>query len=816
MEENALRPSDLSWEKKLDYLKSLSEDDFRDTVVRPLFERKGLKHIRSTCGPEEEGKDAIFEGTDSLNRLLIYAIQAKKGNVNLASKATENLTTALTQIRTMLETDIYLTSTKQRVKPDYVLLCASGSINQAARRHIHDNINDRRIDFYDAEELIPQLDKHFAELWMGIDAKLFPYLRQLKQQLLTTGDTVISIDMNTSTKGASPITDEAYVTLYVHRITDEIEKRHGEVHRVPKLDQIPVDGLLKRRERLIWIRGEGGAGKTTALRRLAYELIEKSLKQPADKLQVPVMLSASEIATLIDSVATLAIDATRRVSTSDTAAIGAEDLRQGRVVLLVDALDEVHGAAHREAVIHKLMEFHLAYPDCFLILTSRDYGSITALPGLRDFMRYQITSLDLRQAAKIVDRLATGRKLNKEDATEMLRRLQDVHGIALNPMLVTVFVATSDFNRKDIPPNITEIFAKYTELMLGRWDEKKGLGQQYEAKLKDAVLGAVAAEMHKAQIRAVRVGEFTALATSFLNARGYESEAPAIIEEILNRSNLVRTEEDEVAFRHHILQEFFAGRGISEVAQLSGVVDDEWWRKPIVFHFGDRPREVEKLRPLIDAAEGMSPLSQLEASVTIGLAAQACYLSELSEKKMIVKWVIKSLALGCDEFTKLEALKPDKYPNRAFVFYYLHGRDAVASDLVEEALDDLEAEQAKQNELFPGGQELLEREVFWGIAGLLEAGKVEEALARVRTYKPKDLRLLLAIHLGAFFVANLRITKADKKKFAQQICDRLRPRVGFLAGQVSKEFDGYLLEMKDGEVVARDGGKNDDPTIPAK
>ena len=46
-------------------------------------------------------------------------------------------------------------------------------------------------------------------------------------------------------------------------------------------------------------------------------------------------------------------------------------------------------------------------------------------------------------------------------------------------------------------------------------------------------------------------------------------------------------EEEEVAFRHHILQEFFAGRGVAEPGQLAGLVADEWWRKPIIFHFGD-------------------------------------------------------------------------------------------------------------------------------------------------------------------------------------------------------------------------------------
>ena len=58
----------------------------------------------------------------------------------------------------------------------------------------------------------------------------------------------------------------------------------------------------------------------------------------------------------------------------------------------------------------------------------------------------------------------------------------------MNRLLVTVFVATTDYSRKDIPANITELFKKYTEMMLGRWDASKGLAQQYQAPLKDFVL----------------------------------------------------------------------------------------------------------------------------------------------------------------------------------------------------------------------------------------------------------------------------------------------------------------------------------------
>src|SRR5258708_19703030 len=90
-----------------------------------------------------------------------------------------------------------------------------------------------------------------------------------------------------------------------------------------------------------------------------------------------------------------------------------------------------------------------------------------------------------------------------EKSHELVRRLEAVHGMELNPLLVTVFAATSEYSRQDIPANITELFKKFTEMMLGRWDASKGFKQQYHAPLKDFILTKVAFEMHKKRVTGI-------------------------------------------------------------------------------------------------------------------------------------------------------------------------------------------------------------------------------------------------------------------------------------------------------------------------
>ena len=101
-------PATLSRFKKLRYLMNFSEDEFRDLVVRPLFLLQGLKDGRDLCGPHEKGKDAVFVKKDPLGIEDIYVLQTKKGPLNLTKKANSNVVEAVTQLKTALQTKVFL------------------------------------------------------------------------------------------------------------------------------------------------------------------------------------------------------------------------------------------------------------------------------------------------------------------------------------------------------------------------------------------------------------------------------------------------------------------------------------------------------------------------------------------------------------------------------------------------------------------------------------------------------------------------------------------------------------------------------------
>lgn len=792
--EGTIRPETISRFKKQRFLKQLTEKQFRDEVIRPLFYRRGLQDGRDTCGVSEEGKDAIFIEKNALGMEIIYVVQTKIGNLNLSSRITNNIIEAITQLKTALNTKVIISLDKNRkALPDYAMLCTNGTINEQAKQHICDGVNDKRIKFLDRDDIIPQIDEYFHEYWYGIDADKFPYIRKLKDNLINPAESSALADILPSGNRLSPVTDDMFVSLQLTRLKTESKKIKGRITQVPKVEQIPITGLLSKKERLFLVLGEAGSGKSTCLRKIAYTIIEKSLNaQNVEFLEIPIILRCIDIVKEDKSIIEICASETLRLSAKSCFSL--EDLSSGNITILLDALDEVSSDEERGSILSMLDEFHRRYPECRIVLTSRDYSFLENFEGLSAYAQFRLSPINWKQADKIIKRLHSGKSLAKEAIQEILRRLQDVHGIELNPLLVTIFVATTDYSKSDIPANITELFKKYTEMMLGRWDNSKGLAQQFHAPLKNFLLKQIGFEMHSKRITSIPLEECKKTLISELRKRiEYEADIEQLTDEILYRSGLFRVIKNQVEFRHMLIQEFFAGGGITASDFVQTVIADEWWRRALIFHFGENPDNYELIEATLTKIGKRDPHDIFKATITIGLSLQACYLVSIEKKVDLFRWIIEKLAMVGEILFKDKELKS---PLSQFLSYYLFGRDATACNILNKNLKSI-AEPWKTEILSPSEKEL---RTFWCIIGLLECGNLLEAEKEIKLFHPTDHKLLLFIHLGCFFISAIRILKSEEKAIANRIMEKITPQIKHLREQLVKEVHSELLEIRKGEI----------------
>jgi predicted NACHT family NTPase len=526
-------------------------------------------------------------------------------------------------------------------------------------------------------------------------------------------------------------------------------------------------------------------------------LASKGLKfDSTDRPAIPVLLRASDIASNQNrSLVELCDIESRRLTGASNGSFASEDLNAGRLFVLVDALDEVADDDERISVLSRIQQFHLNYPNCNVVLTSRDYNTVRNLAALKDFETYNLSPIDYKQAQKIIKSLQKGKNLPSEKSQELVRRLEEVHGMELNPLLVTVFAATSEYSRQDIPANITELFKKFTEMMLGRWDAAKGFKQQYHAPLKDFVLQKIAFEMHKEKITRISVERFDAILSTELEKRGFVADTVQLRDEILYRSGLFLIVGDDVEFRHLMMQEFFAGRGIPSAEYLHTVITDLWWRRAIVFYFGENPDGAAALHSAIGSLQSRSIEDNYHSALTLGLALQACYLVEVKDKIDIYRWVVDGLANAKGEFLEAGAIN-GRQPLARFLLYYLFGRDSVALSVLESRVADI-LDKWRGTELSEDDKDV---RTFWIITGLVESGAMTEAEKLLRKFRPADLRLLLGIHLGCYLTQHVRVLTGQQNSVAKKICEALSGRIVHLRAQLLSEVKTELLEIRGGTI----------------
>ncbi|RYG26524.1 NACHT domain-containing protein [bacterium] len=775
----------LSHEAKKQRLAALDEDHFRDEVVRPLFSLQGLRAYRDVCGVDEEGKDCILLKDAEFGITQVYVIQTKTGKLNMTRKATENVETAITQLRTAMNTKVALLSPPRIQKPDVVYLCCSGGANTAARKHIFDELGDNRIRVMDVDDIIGFLDTHYPTYWLNISHFKRCYLEAFRQRLFDLSDAVF-LSTAQGTSALQPFAEGAYVEQRLFRVTTHMTVKHGEVRSAPKFEEIEDSKLLNSGHPLIFVTGEGGTGKTTLLRRMAKLICDASLAatDPSECI-LPVLIRSQDLiheTDLVEHIHKLFL----KLTGNDETTLEHADLEAGRVVVLIDAVDELGSGTGVDHAISLIEKFHKSHEKCQVIVTTRPLMAVRTYCAGSGAPLFEIADFSIAQAARITRRMALGESTGFAAMTEALRRAKDVHGMKLSPLLVTVFAATPNFQTSDIPPNLTAIFKKFAALMLGQWDRQKGGSQHYEWDLKHRILSSIALKWHSIKKSESSLKEFSSDVKGILDAIGHGERVDDLTDELL-RSGLLLIDSENVSFRHHLFQEYFAGTAIESVYDVESVVDEEWWRNAIVFSFGARPNRGDELSVLIERARSLDGAERYRAVVSIGLALQACFMTGIDQRSELLSEVLGLLSGTFKDLLNAPA-GTFEYPVNEFLFHFLESRSCVSSDLILKT----PRPNVKSDEV-----DCME---FLRLAGAIETGLIARVKDEVIAFEPSDLRLLLGLHAVSFFVQQLKVSTSEERTAAMAILEHLSPKVAPLINEVFQEFKGMVLELQQGKV----------------
>ncbi|MGR0481609.1 MAG: NACHT domain-containing protein [Candidatus Electronema sp. V4] len=265
-------------------------------------------------------------------------------------------------------------------------------------------------------------------------------------------------------------------------------------------------------QRLV-ILGDPGSGKSTLLRCLALEWArdEDATRRAAAPLPLLIELRAYNQWECSSGKSFIAyLHHARNWHRFNQNALDALLQRPGRVLLLLDGLDEIFDPQQRELAVNDIFRFINDYPDARIILTSRVVGYKPERlrdAGFRDFMLQDFDAGQLEEFLKLWHQITFS---DHEEAERKRQRLakaiadsRPIKLLAGNPLLLTLMAI---INRKEeLPRNRARLYEKAAELLLQQWDTEAkllpdfpSLSAEIDLRAKAAILRKVALEMQTA------------------------------------------------------------------------------------------------------------------------------------------------------------------------------------------------------------------------------------------------------------------------------------------------------------------------------
>jgi formylglycine-generating enzyme required for sulfatase activity/energy-coupling factor transporter ATP-binding protein EcfA2 len=387
--------------------------------------------------------------------------------------------------------------------------------------------------------------------------------------------------------------------------------------------------------------GEPGSGKSTALRYLSYVLASAGLDPQLDlaaylpgwtlgrllPIFAPLLPLAKQFADhpttqgeATDLWAYLADHLQPKGANPGLGAAVHEELEAGRVILLLDGLDEVAGAGSRRKIVRAVQSFAERYPTCRIVVACR----VRAYEGERN-AAWQLSgwptatladwTLGQMQAfvkawydtvAALRSRTDTWRGERIAGLSRAISTREDLQRFGRQPLMLTV-MALVHLNDGRLPEERASLYGRCIDILLGQW-EIAGKEASVYGTLMDYIdlpdtdvtslrplLGKAAYEAH----RAATAGEVGRLSRAVLRTivddelkrRRHPNPsdgADRFLEYTDLRAGLIQASDagDEYSFPHQTFQEYLAGiellGGIDPVQRILGLRNDDRWRRPIL------------------------------------------------------------------------------------------------------------------------------------------------------------------------------------------------------------------------------------------
>lgn len=595
------RAKTISREDRKAIIQGIKETELH-TYLKELYKEMEPNYpVEVTHGVDELGKDLVIIKKDNMTTDVIGVV-VKRGNVMastlgdvdeiittvnglLKSKPDRKLREIQSQINQAFAHPAEFKTRFKELPVDKVFVVLAGDISKRGRNRLANESNGPVVVF-DMDWLIDEFTDYYPEIFF--EGKVTDFL-QSKIQELETNSWHVKENKNLSDCFVDPVVMNVDAPLSIDNLA---------VATTMATRRLPFSKLktvISSKQQILLV-GDAGTGKSAGLAKLSIEMLKEAYncvtkgKKSSKCADVPLLVTASEIL-VIATIEDLLLSYFQDRQITERLAVK---------VLMVDALDEVPASLRME-VIRKSSEYAEAL-GCSLILTSRKIDVLSTTPS--GFKKYELLPFEAGQALKLFEKIHGKDQLLESLKAELNKIRYQIPMVPLSLILLMELVEEN----KEVPASITELYERFTDIVLGRYDKKKGIEVLFEYTVKKRFLATLAYKEFLSKNRLeISKDDYNVFFDEYATEYSLNSDYLHSFMREIERAGILRIDEREVSFGHRSFLDYFAANYIfdkrEEIANLDQFLVkhyfNDMWADTVFFYIGHKRELSQKLLDML-------------------------------------------------------------------------------------------------------------------------------------------------------------------------------------------------------------------------
>jgi len=561
----------------IEHLKEITDEVAQlHPILEQLFRKLPLiERVHYNQGNNEIGADFILYRRDpALMRTTNIGVVVKKDKIG------QNTTDVERQIKECFVLRKAVDTTEVQIREVWVV--SSQEISRNAREVLNKQYSDKKIEFIAAQDLAGMINEFLPDVFQHVSPAFKEYSDQLHQDLASDDRRSLIISGM----------ENFYVDPDIHSIEFDPYGKQSGSKKLSSLEELRhriCSGGLSI------IEASAGGGKS----RIARELIRHLLASD-DFKNGSISPFYGHMKDYSTGVASKCLKQAADIRTK---------LKNQKIHIaaFLDGFDEINVDDNaRQVIIQELLQATAGENNISFILLSRPFSQ-SKLFGTRASAIdvYKIIPLKGQKAISFLSNVAGQIDVKTKVIKDLNKSLilRALEGAPIAYILLGRLIAE---NQQDLPSNLTELYQKYTELVLGRWEITKGLRSQQEYEVLVEMLTWMATYVLDNKLQELSRTEVSKWLNDYCSIRPIKIDTASLIDRVTARNSILyaRSDFETLGFRHRAFAEFFYARSMHRKnnVNIAPEVFSPYWINSFFFLAGFKRDCPELLQSLSDLA----------------------------------------------------------------------------------------------------------------------------------------------------------------------------------------------------------------------